>query len=120
VLAEQEGIRRPFITMDGGRLGALLARHGARNMEHGAPVSGIVKEIRTLTERLPSSSVGDFNEPEAEVLRYLPTMLTAREIAGLLNVSVNTVKAHMRAIYGKLDVTRRHDAVYQARKRGLI
>jgi LuxR family transcriptional regulator, maltose regulon positive regulatory protein len=119
-LAEQEGIRRPFISMGGSRLDALLARQVPANTENGAPVSNIMYEIRTLAERFPSFSVGDLSERETEILRYLPTMLTARDIAGLLNLSVNTVKAHMRAIYRKLDATRRQEAVYQARKRGLI
>ena len=33
---------------------------------------------------------------EARVLRYLPTKLSAPEIAGELYLSVNTVKTHMR------------------------
>jgi LuxR family maltose regulon positive regulatory protein len=119
-LAEQEGIRRPFISMGGGSLDALLARQAPVNTEDGAPISNIVDEIRTLAERLPPFSVSSFNERETEILRYLPTMLTAREIAGLLNVSTNDVKANMKAIYRKLGVTRRQEAVYQARKRGLI
>ena len=118
-LAEQEGIRRPFITMGGSRLDALFARHVPAKMKNGAPVSNIVDEIKTLAERSPSP-VTDFSERQTEILRYLSTTLTAREIAGLLNVSVNSVKAHMRAIYRKLNATRRQEAVYQARKRGLI
>jgi LuxR family maltose regulon positive regulatory protein len=54
------------------------------------------------------------------VLRYLPTVLTAAEIADDLHVSVNTVKAHLRSIYRKLGVTRRREAVVRARERGLI
>jgi LuxR family maltose regulon positive regulatory protein len=33
------------------------------------------------------------------VLRYLPTPLSAQEIAGELYVSPNTVKTHMRNLY---------------------
>ncbi|MFC7533180.1 response regulator transcription factor [Actinoplanes sp. GCM10030250] len=44
---------------------------------------------------------------ETEVLRYLPTVLTAAEIAAGLGVSVNTVKAHMKAIYRTLGAARR-------------
>ena len=54
------------------------------------------------------------------MLRYLPTNLTAREIADELYVSVNTVKTHMRHIYAKFDAHRRREAVERARTMGLI
>ena len=57
---------------------------------------------------------------ERRVLRYLPTNLTAREIADELFVSVNTVKTHMRHIYAKLGVHRRTEAVDRARELGLL
>jgi LuxR family maltose regulon positive regulatory protein len=60
------------------------------------------------------------SDRETEVLRYLPTMLTAAEIGEELGVSVNTIKAHMRAIYRKLGTPRRRQAVARARERGLI
>ncbi|MFF5076568.1 LuxR C-terminal-related transcriptional regulator [Actinoplanes sp. NPDC000266] len=57
---------------------------------------------------------------EIEVLHFLPTMLTVNEIADSLNISVNTVKVHLRAIYRKLGVGRRREAVLTARERGLL
>ena len=45
------------------------------------------------------------------MLRYLPTNLTAPEIAGELYVSRNTVKAHTRHLYAKLGAHRRAEAV---------
>jgi LuxR family maltose regulon positive regulatory protein len=54
------------------------------------------------------------------VLRYLPTKLSAPEIADQLYLSVNTVKTHMRHVYDKLGVHRRHEAVEQARALGLL
>ena len=38
---------------------------------------------------------------ELRVLRYLPTHLSAPEIAGELSVSTSTVKAHLRNLYAK-------------------
>jgi len=59
-------------------------------------------------------------EAECRVLRYLPTHLTAREIADELYVSRNTVRTHMRHIYAKLGASRRSDAVDAARAAGLL
>ena len=59
-------------------------------------------------------------ERELIVLRYLPTMLKASEIANDLFVSVNTVKSHLRAIYRKFDVTTRRAAVERARTLDLL
>jgi LuxR family transcriptional regulator, maltose regulon positive regulatory protein len=60
------------------------------------------------------------SQAEARVLRYLPTKLSAPEIADELYLSVNTVKTHMRHLYDKLGVHRRHEAVEQARALGLL
>jgi LuxR family maltose regulon positive regulatory protein len=57
---------------------------------------------------------------ETRVLRYLPTNLTAREIAGELYLSVNTVKTHQRHLYQKLGARSRTEAVGQARALGLL
>ena len=57
---------------------------------------------------------------EARVLRYLPTKLSAPEIADEMYLSVNTVKTHMRHLYDKLGAHRRHEAVEQARALGLL
>ena len=50
-------------------------------------------------------AVGGGAQPgRASVLRYLPTNLSRPEIAGELSVSPNTVSAHIRSIYAKLQV----------------
>jgi LuxR family maltose regulon positive regulatory protein len=57
---------------------------------------------------------------EIRVLRYLPTNLSAREIARELSVSVNTVRTHMRHLFAKLSVHRRTEAVTRARALSLL
>lgn len=57
---------------------------------------------------------------ETRVLHYLPTNLSAPEIAGQLYLSVNTVKTHQRHLYRKLGARTRTQAVEQARALGLL
>jgi len=87
-----------------------------------------IEKIRNAAERSSASErlepsggrVGELTERELEVLRYLPTMLTAGEIAAELYISANTIKAYTRSIYAKLGASRRQDAVVLAFARGIL
>jgi LuxR family transcriptional regulator, maltose regulon positive regulatory protein len=69
----------------------------------------------------PSTSLtGQLTEREATVLRLLPGTLSLREIGQQLDLSQNTIKTHAQAIYRKLGVSARNDAVQKARETGLI
>jgi LuxR family maltose regulon positive regulatory protein len=57
---------------------------------------------------------------EQGVLDYMATHLSYPEIAAELYVSTNTVKSHCKAIFRKLAVSKRSDAVARARAYGLI
>jgi LuxR family maltose regulon positive regulatory protein len=59
-------------------------------------------------------------ERELTVVRLLPTQLSTREIGRELYVSVDTIRSHIQAIYRKLEVTTRAEAVAHARELGLI
>jgi len=54
------------------------------------------------------------------VLRYLPTNLTAPEIARELSVSPNTIRTHIKNLYAKLDTNHRAGAVERGRALGLL
>jgi DNA-binding CsgD family transcriptional regulator len=60
------------------------------------------------------------SEREREVLRLLAQGLRNPEIARRLTVSDNTVKAHVKRIYRKLDVHDRIQAITRARELGLV
>jgi LuxR family maltose regulon positive regulatory protein len=62
----------------------------------------------------------ELSPSELRVLRYLPTNLSRREIAGELSVSRNTVGTHVRSIYAKLGVSDRSSAVRRARELRLL
>ena len=59
-------------------------------------------------------------EREIAVLRLLRGTLSLREIGQELFVSPNTVKTHAQAIYRKLGVSSRRDAVQRGRELGIL
>jgi LuxR family maltose regulon positive regulatory protein len=78
----------------------------------------------TLLDRMQPMERPAYVEPlthqECTVLRFLPTLRSNYEIGDAMNLSVNTVKVHLKAIYRKLGVTNRRDAVVQARQLDLL
>ena len=62
----------------------------------------------------------ELSERELAVLRRLPSPLSQRELAAELYVSRNTLKTHMRAIFDKLGVRSRAEAIARARELGLL
>ena len=137
LLAQGDG-RRADEALD--RAFAIVARHGYRRLfvDCGLPVEPLLRHyvasahpFRLMAsqqlERLQSDDTGEqrgvvemLTERELTVLRYLPTMLSNREIAAEMYFSVNTVKTHLKSIYRKLDVTKRRDAVDRARTLSII
>jgi LuxR family maltose regulon positive regulatory protein len=77
---------------------------------------------RSLAEAISSThgSVEPLTPSELPVLRLLATDLSQREIGRALYLSHNTVKTHSRAIYRKLGVNARDDAVRRATTLGLL
>ena len=69
------------------------------------------------TGHVPSEAL---TTAEIRLLSFLPTHLTFGQIADELCVSVNTVKSQAKAVYRKLDVISRHDAVSRATSLGLM
>ena len=97
------------------------ARRVRASRFHPASLTAITQASdRQPPARAAAASVEHLTDRELLVLRYLPTMLKAAEIAADLYLSVHTGKTHLRSIYRKLDVTTRKDAVDRARAMNLI
>jgi LuxR family maltose regulon positive regulatory protein len=64
--------------------------------------------------------VDPLSKTEIRVLRYLPTNLSAPEIARELSLSVHTVRTHVRHLFAKLGAHGRTEAVERARGLGLL
>ncbi len=59
-------------------------------------------------------------ERERDVLGLLATPRSLRDVASELDIAPSTVKTHVRAIYTKLGVTSRREAVVAGRRRGSL
>jgi LuxR family maltose regulon positive regulatory protein len=120
--AVDEGVRRPFLTLDPERVSRLLSHYSSPVEEERTFVAGILLELNASKPKGsgPAPLTDDLTDRELSVLRHLPSMMTNIEIAAVLFVSVNTVKAHLKRIYLKLEVTNRRDAVHRARELGLL
>jgi LuxR family transcriptional regulator, maltose regulon positive regulatory protein len=77
----------------------------------------VVERLAGATATAGPPLSGGLSDRQAEVLRYLPTMLTVGDIAAAMHISISTVKSHLRSIYSKLGVSRRRDAVFAAYER---
>ncbi|MCU1490135.1 MAG: LuxR family transcriptional regulator [Acidimicrobiaceae bacterium] len=120
-LAKLDGAILPFLLH---RCPRLLERHGLRRPPHAEFVAGILGLLPETqdADRQPAGALSPafLSESEVRVLRYLSTNLSAPEIAAELYLSVNTVKSHLRHLYGKLSVHHRREAVERARSLGLL
>jgi LuxR family transcriptional regulator, maltose regulon positive regulatory protein len=87
----------------------------------GAQLARLQRLERQLAARPRTVVLAEpLTEREIEVLRLLRGPLSLRDIARELYVSPNTVKTHTQAIYRKLGVSDRQDAVARARELGVM
>ncbi|MEU9443488.1 LuxR C-terminal-related transcriptional regulator [Streptomyces sp. NPDC048304] len=120
-LAEPDAAVLPFLLHP---TPGLLERHARRGTAHAAMISEILDLLAGKRAAPAAGPPARLREPlthsEIRVLRYLPTNLPAPEIADELSLSVNTVRTHMRHLYGKLGTHSRSQAVERARVLGLL
>lgn len=98
----------------------------------GCPIQELIAGVRALgagsrylclavAQRMAESLTREALTPrEAEVLRLLVRGQCNKSIAKQLEIAVGTVKAHVKAIMGKLDASSRTQAASVAAQRGLI
>jgi LuxR family transcriptional regulator, maltose regulon positive regulatory protein len=112
-------VAAPVVALEQGRraAGALLAE--ARQLLGACADPGVLPDRLAAATRaaLPRPTVGGHDEltpRERTVLGLLAQGRSKREIAQELGVSFNTVHSHTKAIYRKLGVSSRHEAVERA------
>ncbi len=92
---------------------------------HRPELGTLVREVAALRQLIVStdsvvSGPSPLTPAELRLLPYLQTHLTIREIAERLFVSRNTVNSQVSAIYRKLGVSTRNEAVQHATSVGLL
>ncbi|UYM05868.1 LuxR C-terminal-related transcriptional regulator [Solicola gregarius] len=121
-ISERSGDLTPFLLYSYAAPG-LLERDGRHRGAHAslvAEIQSLLAGVRPAPRARLQPPLAPLSDSELRVLRYLPTNLTAPEVARELYVSANTVKTHMRNVYAKLAVHRRAEAVERARALGLL
>jgi LuxR family maltose regulon positive regulatory protein len=120
-LAEPEGMLYPFLAYPAPEL---LHRQSRQRTSHASLIAEILNLLAggrpTPSSDEPEPLCESLTDSEKRILRYLPTHLSAPEIAGELYLSVHTVKSHMRHLYAKLGTHQRAETVERARVLGLL
>jgi LuxR family transcriptional regulator, maltose regulon positive regulatory protein len=104
----------------------MLVRQAERILQRYHDAGALPARLRELERTIDADAVPvglgatPLTPAEMRVLRYLSTHLSFQAIADELFVSRNTVKTQAIAVYRKLGVSSRADAVEQARELGLI
>jgi LuxR family maltose regulon positive regulatory protein len=119
-LAEPEGFRRPFTLFDRERMSRLLTRAVSLDPARSNFANQILADLSEESGRPDAALTEPLTDRELIVLEHLPAMSSNAEIADEMYVSVNTVKAHLKSLYRKLEVTSRRGAVHRARELNLF
>lgn len=117
-LAESEGYMRIYVS-EGMPMMTLLGEIEFEDVRMRGYVDKLLASFREKSTQTSSPNAQSLIEPlserEIEILQLIAEGLTNQEIGFQLYLSLNTVKAHTRNIYGKLEVNSRTQAVAKAR-----
>jgi LuxR family transcriptional regulator, maltose regulon positive regulatory protein len=98
----------------GDRQAAVKHADDARAALSGYPDPGTLPaRLARLDERIARAEDLHLTPAELQIAAFLPTHLSLREMADALSLSRATVKTHVAAIYAKLGVSTRSEAVEQ-------
>ncbi len=123
-LAEGEQLRLPF-ALERGWIEPVLRRDPELAYAHRRLLAPALRRDqlpapRGVPDQAPILVVEPLTEREREVLRHVSGLLRTAEIASEMDISIHTVKTHLKNSYRKLAATRRGEAVRRARQLELI
>ncbi|WP_434356056.1 response regulator transcription factor [Parasalinivibrio latis] len=120
-----------FDALEAGAQGYILKHDRSQNiadaiqlmLSGGSPISPLI--ARMLLQRFNRPVVENVL-PEAltarqeKILHYVSQGFSSKDIAEKLKISYHTVTTHIKNIYGKLQVNSRTEAIFEAKRLGLI
>jgi DNA-binding CsgD family transcriptional regulator len=100
----------------------LRSQVGAAEREPHLVLCGALTDVTSQHRSRPSPPAADgrLTERQLQILRLVAEGATAREVAGMLNLSAHTVRTHVARSQRALGVRRSSDAVARAREQGLL
>ena len=111
---------RVFVVADDRATGHALPEHHMRMRYHDVVVDTSLGRAHAPAEWPIGPTPNPLSAREREVLGMMVRGLRNKEIADLLFISDRTVKFHAQAIFRKLDVANRTEAVSVALRRGIV
>lgn len=121
-----------FGALMAGASGYILKSAGSKRMieavldvaRGGAPMSPaigrrVLARLRTSDEPHTMPRLGGLTQREGEILAMLAKGMTYASIARSLSIGVGTVQSHVKAIYRKLNIHSKAEALAEAYRRGL-
>jgi DNA-binding NarL/FixJ family response regulator len=108
------------ITQGGSPISPSIARLLLQRLPNRASPLAMSVPAATLQGDASQSLPFAWSDREGEVLMLISKGYSLHEVGDMLHLSVNTIKTHVRRIYGKLTVNSRSEAIYEARALGLL
>jgi DNA-binding NarL/FixJ family response regulator len=113
-----------------GASGYLLKKHIATHFHQaiqdvlsgGAPMSPSVARmvIANMQKNTPTNNIYNISSREKDILETLSLGLSYKTIAAKYNISLDTVRTHLKNIYRKLNVHSQMEAVSKGKNEGII
>ncbi|MBL8437063.1 MAG: hypothetical protein JNM61_02585, partial [Zoogloeaceae bacterium] len=113
------GLVRSFLD-EGPEVVALLATLHEEPARHGSVLGWYLEDLLAAAGQTREAPVGLLSAREHDILGHLARGLSNKEIARDLRLAPETVKWHLKNIFGKLQVTSRLQAARWARSHGII
>jgi NarL family two-component system response regulator LiaR len=100
---------------------AVRAVHAGESVLHPAIARKVIDRFARPPSKPPTEPVlGQLTKRELEVLKLAAKGMSNSDIARYLNLSIRTVQAHLSAVFSKMQVGSRTEAVVQALQRGWL
>lgn len=136
ILSASDDLKKIRLALSNGASGFIPKTNSAKQilaaidqvMEGSVVISPeLKKQLKVLDEKEPVEAVAaeitqryQLSERQLDVLKLIQKGCSNQEVAQVLNISVNTVKVHMRVLCEAFEAKNRNDCVSYAEKIGLL